>query len=236
MEVSCILTHNTKFFIFIVVIGTTLLWGAESWPVTGRRIRKLQQFWNSRVRWVLGISWERMWRCRISYLTMRRMLGVDDIWVMWEKKIATWMGHVSRMKPERFSYASMFGRVPHRVAPPREESKGSKRLWTSTARRVLYDMGLQADSWQSHTADRSRWRAFTNTLAGKSMPDIFRMKVQQEEKDKQTFKCHICGQVTKSKGGLTSHLKVHARRDAASGAADHSIGRRQTRLGAKRAA
>ena len=203
---SDILTRATKSSVLLVLVASTLLWGAESWPVTDSRIHRLRVFWGSCVRRALGISYARMWKDHISYERMYQMLSVDDIWVMWERKIATWLGHVSRMDPERYPSVAMFGHIPHRVAPAAGAPRtGTHRLWVATARRVLKDMGMQLPSWRRHAEDRTLWRACSRTLGGKSLPPQFCAILKRDTQDEKPFHCHYCDWTGKTQNVLTRH-------------------------------
>ena len=184
---SRILTKNTKTRMFKAVVATTLLWGAEAWPITSSRKSRLRRFWNRCCRNLLGISWSRMWNQHISHDKMHDMLKVEDIVVTWERKITRWMGHTSRMPPNHLPAVAMFGHVINRVAPScMKKAVGMRKTWTSTASHMITELGLQKHSWRKVAEERDLWRRIIHKNA---LSQQDKQKLEDLDKEARPFAC-----------------------------------------------
>jgi uncharacterized C2H2 Zn-finger protein len=162
---SLLIPRRIKGTLLNVFVASTLLWGAESWPMTRTAMQKLRRCWSSCVRRTLGIQAEQNFDLRIPYLRMLDMMGVDDIVLMWERRTANWLGHVARMERERWPRRVIQGYVDGRAAPrTRDRVRGMRRRWNGTAKQVLERMGIADVDWVELAQDREGWAQLVEEL------------------------------------------------------------------------
>ena len=87
------ITSMTKIKVYKAVVLTTLLYGCESWTVYQRHAKKLNHFHTTRLRKLLGISWQE--RIPDTEVLTRAVLLSIPIILM--KVQLRWAGHVARM-------------------------------------------------------------------------------------------------------------------------------------------
>jgi hypothetical protein len=64
---------RAKALLYIGGPINALLWGAESWNLSKQNLNKLNAFHHSAIRWILGISMERVKNERIKNANIRRI-------------------------------------------------------------------------------------------------------------------------------------------------------------------
>jgi hypothetical protein len=76
-----------------------------------------------------------------------------------------WAGDVARMREERGVYRVSFGRPEgkRRLGRPR-------RRWEDNIKMDLRGIGIDGANWIRLAHDRSRWRAFVNTVMNLCVP------------------------------------------------------------------
>ena len=82
------ITLSTKRPVFLAVVKSILLWGAESWALHRVAVRLLRRSWYGWIRTSLGLTWRQCADEHISWQQLRNRLGVKDIlayfgWVMY---------------------------------------------------------------------------------------------------------------------------------------------------------
>ena len=141
------LSRQTKMRVFRTLVMSTLLYGAETWPVTKKDIRKLTTFQMRCLRDILGVTlWHKHRNADI--LTETGELPVEH---QLRLKRLQWFGHVQRM-PEH--------RVQKQVLRCRPEGKrrmpgGTQLRWVDLLNRDLAEI----PNWEELVQDRDTWRA-----------------------------------------------------------------------------
>ena len=175
------LPRNIKRRLFLVCVGSTLLYGCENWPLPEAACHLIHKFWYSRIRSILGISWVRMRDYRITNERCLEMLGVPDWRVLVGRRYTRWLGHVARMAPTRLARQTLFGFAKGRL----QSKTGRRRNLISHAKATLRGLPeLDMRIWAHTAQDKSGWNNLCTTWSNDAPEFII--------DDPQ--KCPICGQ------------------------------------------
>ena len=141
--------------VYRAVVLTTLLYGAETWPVKAEHLRRLNSFHHACLRTILGISRCVQWEEPLSSATLGKLFGMDhDIAIVLQKYRLRWLGHVARMEDSRLPKSLLFGELPH-TRPPH----GPKKRWRDIIVSDLASIGLTYSTWYEAAQDRKLWWA-----------------------------------------------------------------------------
>ena len=200
----------TKIKVYKAVVLTTLLYGCESWTVYQRHAKKLNHFHTTRLRKLLGISWQD----RIPDTEVLSRAGLPCIHTMLMKAQLRWAGHVARMPDGRIPKKLLFGELQN----GKRSLGGQRKRFKDTLKVSLKSFGIEPASWEQTASDRVTWRAAIHHGASwhednaKSAAE----RRRKERKDRAfqppaaaTIPCPHCSRTFKAQIGLTSHLRTH---------------------------
>src|SRR6218665_899128 len=88
---------DTKVRLYESIVLSTLLYGAETWPITvanGRRLEAAHHRW---LRRILHVTW----RDKILNKIIRKRTRQEELGCIIRRKRLTWLGHVTRMNMNR---------------------------------------------------------------------------------------------------------------------------------------
>ena len=108
---------KTKLNFFKSLVLTILLHGAESWPLTGKDVQRLEVFQQRWLRKILKIFWNE----HISNEVVLQRAGLPSIEIRTRQLRMVWLGHVIRLGPDRLPYQALFGQL----AGQRSRGKGN---------------------------------------------------------------------------------------------------------------
>ena len=154
------LPRNIKRRLFLVCVGSTLLYGCENWARPEAASHLINKFWYSRIRNILGISWFRMRDQRITNEQSAAMLGGPDWRVLVGRRYTRWLGHVARMAPTRLARQALFG-----FAKGRTQLKTVRRRnLVSHAKTTLNGLPeLDSRIWAHTAQDKTDWNNLCTT-------------------------------------------------------------------------
>lgn len=145
---------------------------------------------------------------------IRNELGIKSVRYKIEKRVLERIGHVCRMKDERLVKAVTLGWM--RELEGLDKVPGKKRKTLLYWMKLLREAGIDHTRIDELTADRKAWKATVMTRM-KHLEDWERKgakswqgergernKVRERETGAM-FRCEICNQLCKSKGGLGAH-------------------------------
>ncbi|KAK3532531.1 hypothetical protein QTP86_023743 [Hemibagrus guttatus] len=141
---------KVKGKIYRAVVISTLLYGAESWTVYRRHVKKLHAFMMRHLRSILKITW-------IDKMTNKEILdrtGLPSMEDLLIRKNLRWTGHLMRMPQDRLPKQILFSQlhVGHR-------KRGRPRLrYKDTIKRNLKQRNIKLESWAKLSKQRSEWR------------------------------------------------------------------------------
>ena len=142
------LSTSTKVRVFRTMVMSTLLYGAETWPVTQKDIRKLTTFQMRCLRDILNLTlWDR--RRNADVLEECGETAVRD---QLRIKRLQWFGHLMRMPTHRPQQQILKCSPQGMRRPP----GGTPLRWIAVVHRDL----ARLPNWQEMVNDRTRWRAF----------------------------------------------------------------------------
>ena len=141
----------TKIKVYKAVVLTTLLYGCESWTVYQRHAKKLNHFHTTRLRKLLGISWQD----RIPDTEVLSRAGLPCIHTMLMKAQLRWAGHVARMPDGRIPKKLLFGELQN----GKRSLGGQRKRFKDTLKVSLKSFGIEPASWEQTASDRVTWRA-----------------------------------------------------------------------------
>ena len=192
------------------VVLTTLLYGCETWTVYSRHSKKLNHFHTTRLRKLLGISWQE----KVPDTEVLTRAGLPSIQTILMKTQLRWAGHVARMPDYRIPKKLFFGEL--------QEGKRSlgapKKRFKDTLKASLKAFGINHVSWEQAAAERPNWRAAVHSGACRheQMKKTDAERRRQERKDKAllprapaTIPCPHCSRTFQAQIGLISHLRIH---------------------------
>ena len=141
---------RVKGKIYRAVVISTLLYGAESWTVYRRHVKKLHAFMMRHLRSVMKINW----KDKVTNKEVLRQTGLPSMEDLLIRKNLRWTGHLMRMSSDRLPKQILFSQLPsgHR-------KRGRPRLrFKDTIKRNLKLRDIKTDSWTKLTQQRAEWR------------------------------------------------------------------------------
>ncbi len=187
------LSIKTKRLIYSACVLSSLLYGAECWPILRKDERRLDVFHHRCLRSILGVS---RWNQQLKHITnadLRLRWGdpgeVSDVV---RKRRLQWLGHVARMNDDRLPKQLLFGWF-HQRRP----AHGPRFRWKDRITADLKKLGVEA--WYQNAQDRTRWKQVSRSLP---IPQAAFCGVF----------CDLCSRSFKSKSGFARH-KCRAERE-----------------------
>ena len=139
-----------KTLVYRTVIRPVLLYGNETWPITGHLADKISSCEMRMLRYCLGISLEE----HITNEEIRKLANVLPIQDMMRKRRLEWFGHVCRRNDDE----DVKKVVDVNVGGKRKRGR-PKHRWKDTISDDLKRCGLK----EADTDDRVRWRGLVET-------------------------------------------------------------------------
>ena len=199
---------DTKCAVYRAVVLTALLYGCEAWTLYSRHVKLLEQFHQRCLRQILNIKWFH----RVSNVNVLEKSKLPSIETTLIQSQLRWSGHLARMQdsrlPKQLFYCELTGGRRERGRP--------KLRFKDTLKQSLQKSGIDADHWESMSADRSEWRHAVYN--GTQLYETERRKKQLDKRTaakvraqtaNRTILCPICSHLCASDFGLRSHMRVH---------------------------
>ncbi|XP_065186027.1 uncharacterized protein LOC135816855 [Sycon ciliatum] len=143
--------------VYVAVVLSTLLYGAETWTTKAPDLRHLNLFHHQCVRSIVGVSRRQQWETHATSTAHAKTLGgPEDTGHIVRERRLRWLGHVVRMEDHRLPKCVLFGELP----APRPAHGPRKRR-----RDVIMDDFASVDppvptcGWYDATQNRLEWRA-----------------------------------------------------------------------------
>ena len=146
--------HNVSMWvkgkIYRAIVLSTLLYGAETWTVYRRQVKKLHAFMMRHLRSIMRI----IWMDKVTNKDTLERTGLPSMEDLIRKNLR-WTGYFMRMSPERLPKQIFYSQLSsgHR-------KRGRPRLrFKDTIKRNLKLREVKTDSWTSLSQQRDKWRA-----------------------------------------------------------------------------
>ena len=150
---STSVTYQAKCMVYVILILSILLYGAESWCLTEQLYKRLRNFHARCVRVMCRVNRRHTYEQRISSAELRRRVGVQSIDTYVTRHQLRWAGHVARMPPHRLPRKMLSSWV--RAKRPR----GAPQLtYGRMLRKSLKKLQIDPDSWSTIAQNRTEWR------------------------------------------------------------------------------
>lgn len=181
------LSISTKRLVYNACVLSTLLYGAECWPILRCDEIRLDAFHHRCLRAILGVTRLDQQVRHIKNADIRQRWGdVGTVTDMLRKRRLQWLGHVARMPTDRLPPRLLFGWFEQ----PRP-AHGPRLRWKD---RVSADLkALSVQDWFNMAQDRKRWREICHTLPDTQPPVSLPVT------------CSVCERTFKSRSGLARH-------------------------------
>lgn len=148
---STTLNKGSKLKIYNTIIRPVVTYGCESWTLTNNDEIHLRIFERKILRKIFGpVREEDGWRIRMNHELDRLIDGADIVRFVKAQRIR-WLGHVERMREERWARKVMEWKPPGRRARGRP-----RKRWLDDVREDLEVMRVR--NWRRKADDRDEWR------------------------------------------------------------------------------
>ena len=114
--------------IYRTIILSTLLYGAETWTVYRRYVKKLHAFMMRQLRSIMKIKWQD----KVTNIKVFKQAGLPATEDLLIRKILRWTGHFLRMPTDRLSRQVLYSQLPEG-----QRSRGRPRLLSKTQSRDI---------------------------------------------------------------------------------------------------
>ena len=146
--------HNVsirvKGKIYRAIILSTLLYGAETWTVYRRYVKKLHAFMMRHMRSIMKIRWQD----KVTNIKVLKRAGLPSMEDLLIRKNLRWRGHLLRMPTGCLPRQVLYSQLPDGQRP-----RGRPRLrYKDTIKRNLKKRDIYTNSWKSLALQRDVWR------------------------------------------------------------------------------
>ena len=145
------LSIKIKVRLYESLILSTLLYAAETWPMTVTNMKKLEAAHHRWQRRILGI----IWKDKVTNEEVRRKTGLEKLEVILKRRRLRWWGHLQRMSTNRISKQALHW-AP---ADGRRKRGRPKKNWKSTITDDLKDLGMVWEEAEQTAEDRAVWHS-----------------------------------------------------------------------------
>ena len=145
-----LLFKKKNIYIYRAIILPTLLYGAETWTVYRRHVKKLHAFMMSHLRSIMKIRW----LDKVTNIKVLKRAGLPSMEDLLIRKNLHWTGHLLMMTMDRLPRQVLYSRLPDGQRP-----RGRPRLrYKDTIKRNLKKRDIDTNSWKSLALQRDVWR------------------------------------------------------------------------------
>jgi hypothetical protein len=157
------LTFKTKCAVYRAIVLSSLLYGAEAWPVYKVAAHKLNTYMMRHLRQILDVRW-------YDFTSNAKILQQAHLPSMYELLIQRnlrWVGHVNRMENNRLPKQILYSQL-------KDGSRGIGRprlRFKDTLKRNLKDKNIPVGSWQTLSRSRENWRVMVHRTSSSDTKD-----------------------------------------------------------------
>ena len=157
------LTFKTKCSVYRAVVLSSLLYGAEAWPVYKLAAHKLNTYMMRHLRQILNVKW---WDF-ISNADILTQANLPSMYELLIQRNLRWAGHINRMDDSRLPKQILYSQLKEGV-----RGIGRPRLrFKDTVKRNLKDKKIPVGSWQSLSRNRCQWRDMVHKKSSSDTKD-----------------------------------------------------------------
>ena len=142
--------HNVsirvKEKIYRAIILSTLLYGAETWTVYRRHVKKPHAFMMRHLRSIMKIRWQD----KVTNIKVLKRAGLPSMEDLLIRKNLRWTGHLLMMPTDRLPKHVLYSQLPDGQRP--------RLHYKDTIKRNLKKRDIDANSWKYLALQRDVWR------------------------------------------------------------------------------
>ena len=97
------LSNVNKFRLYEALVLSTLIYGLETWPMTGAKMKRIEAAHHKWHRKILRINWKEM----VTEMSVRALSGQMKLYITLRQRRLRWLGHVHCMDAERIPRQAM---------------------------------------------------------------------------------------------------------------------------------
>ena len=140
----------TKIKVYWAVILTTLLYGCKTWTIYQRHIKKLNNFYTTCLRKILGITWQK----HIPDTEVLIRASFPSIYTILMQSQLHWAGHVVRMKDYHLPRKLLYGEL----SQGKRSQGGQKKRFKDTLKVSMKAFDIDPNYLEYLALDRDKWR------------------------------------------------------------------------------
>lgn len=163
------------------------------------------------------------WQDRVSNTDVLRRSGVYGMEALLMQRQLRWCGHVLRMDDNRLPKVVFYSEM----AEGKRKHGGQHLRYKDVFKRNLHASDINPDRWEDLASQRASWRSTIH----KSVKAFEAHRLETLDKKRQLIKarpkpsykytynaggqlyCPTCDRIFKTKFGLASHIRAHARKE-----------------------
>ena len=123
--------------IYRAITLSTLLYGAETWTVYRRHVKKIHGFMMRHLRSIMKIRWQD----KVTNIKVLKPTGLPTMEDLLIRKNLRWTGHLFRMLTDRLPRHVLYSQLPEGQLP--------RLRYKDTIRRNLKKIDIDINSWKS---------------------------------------------------------------------------------------
>ena len=141
---------RVKGRIYRAIMMSTLLYGAETWTVYKRHVKRLHAFMMRHMWSIMKIRWQD----KVTNIKVVKRAGLTSMEDLLIRKNLRCTGHLLRMPTDRLPRQILYSQLPDGQRP-----RGRLRLrYKDTIKRNLKKRDIDTNSWKSLALQRDVWR------------------------------------------------------------------------------
>jgi len=157
------LSTKIKIRLYESLVMSTLLYAAETWPMTVANMKKLEAAHHKWQRKILGVSWRDM----ITNEEIRRRAQTEKLECILSRRRLRWLGHVHRMEKDRITRQAM----NWSPADARRKRGRPRKSWTATVKDDLKRLDMDWEEAELMARDRMVWQCCVAQCAAGTRKD-----------------------------------------------------------------
>ena len=150
------ISRTTKLRIFNALVGSVMLYGAETWQASAATLKKIDVFHAKSLRRIEGLRWS-------DFVSNEKLLQLTkQSWFSTQaaERTLRWFGHLLRMPPH-LPAKMIYDFDPIKVGWKRPRGQPKKR-WSDSLSEFLAMANIRQGEEQILAMDRSGWRRQTS--------------------------------------------------------------------------
>ena len=156
------LSCNIKVRLYESLVPSTLLYAADTWPMTVANMKKLEAAHHKWQRKILGM----VWKDKVSNEKIRQRTGLGKLEDMLIKRRLRWFGHVHRMDNERITKQAL----KWTPADGKKKRGRPRKNWT-TVMEDLMRIEIDWEETENMAGDRMVWQSCVAQCAAGTRTD-----------------------------------------------------------------